>query len=112
MRRRSLFFALFMGVALSVTAFPVMVRILTDRSLQATDLGTLAISCAAVADVVAWCLLAFVSSLSHARPDTAWLTTGLTTAFVVIVFAIVGPIVRRTLSRHERLGHPLRAGRD
>ncbi len=53
-------FALFMGVALSVTAFPVLARILTDRGMEKTELGVLALGCAAAGDVTAWCLLAFV----------------------------------------------------
>lgn len=48
-------FALFVGVSLSVTAFPVLARILTDRGLQGTRMGTIALTCAAVDDVTAWC---------------------------------------------------------
>src|SRR5207237_6992167 len=53
-------FALFLGVSMSVTAFPVLARILTDRRLQATRLGTIALTCAALNDVMSWCLLAFL----------------------------------------------------
>lgn len=53
-------FALFMGVSMSVTAFPVLSRILTDRRLQRTEMGVTALTCAAVDDVTAWCLLALV----------------------------------------------------
>ncbi len=56
-------FALFMGAAMSVTAFPVLARILTERNLHKTYLGAIAITCAAVDDVTAWCLLAFVISV-------------------------------------------------
>lgn len=56
-------FALFMGAAMSVTAFPVLARILTERNLHRTYLGAIAITCAAVDDVTAWCLLAFVISV-------------------------------------------------
>ena len=56
-------FALFIGVALAVTAFPVLARILTDRGMAQTELGVLALSCAAVDDVTAWCLLAFVAGV-------------------------------------------------
>ncbi|MGA2256087.1 MAG: cation:proton antiporter, partial [Thermoguttaceae bacterium] len=51
-------FALFMGVAMAITAFPVLARILTDQGLEKTELGVLALGCAAVDDVTAWCLLA------------------------------------------------------
>jgi Sodium/hydrogen exchanger family len=53
-------FALVMGVAMSITAFPVLARILTDRGMSRTELGVVALSCAATDDVTAWCLLAFV----------------------------------------------------
>jgi Kef-type K+ transport system membrane component KefB len=58
-------FALFMGVSMSVTAFPVLARILTDRQMHKTRLGTIALACAAVGDVTAWCLLALVVSMSE-----------------------------------------------
>jgi Kef-type K+ transport system membrane component KefB len=57
-------FALFMGAAMSITAFPVLARILTERNLLNTRAGTIAISCAAVDDVVAWCLLAGIMAVS------------------------------------------------
>src|SRR5262249_45928123 len=53
-------FALFMGVAMSITAFPVLARIVQERNLSHTHLGTTAIACAAVDDVTAWCVLAMV----------------------------------------------------
>jgi Kef-type K+ transport system membrane component KefB len=52
---------------MSVTAFPVLARILTDRKLHRTRMGTIAMTCAAVDDVTAWCLLAFVVGVVHAR---------------------------------------------
>jgi Kef-type K+ transport system membrane component KefB len=58
-------FALFMGIAMSVTAFPVLARIIRDRKLTDTPLGVLAISCAASDDVTAWCLLALLMALIH-----------------------------------------------
>ena len=56
-------FVLFMGAAMSVTAFPVLARILGERNLLGTKLGTLTIACAAVDDVTAWCLLAVIISI-------------------------------------------------
>src|SRR5206468_6547641 len=53
-------FALFMGAAMSITAFPVLARILTDRGMLGTKLGSLAIACAAVDDVTGWCILAYI----------------------------------------------------
>ena len=58
-------FALFMGTAMSVTAFPVLARILKERGLLGTDLGTTAISCAAIDDISAWLLLAVLTAMVH-----------------------------------------------
>ena len=57
-------FALFMGTAMSVTAFPVLARILSERGLMQSRVGAIAIACAAVDDVTAWCLLAVVVAIS------------------------------------------------
>jgi Kef-type K+ transport system membrane component KefB len=59
-------FALFMGISMSITAFPVLVRILKDRRLFQTSLGTTATACAAVDDVTAWTILAFVVAIARA----------------------------------------------
>jgi Kef-type K+ transport system membrane component KefB len=82
-------FALFMGVSMSVTAFPVLARILTDRNMHRERLGVLALSCAAVDDVSAWCLLAGIVGLVHARGTSALLTLGLTLAYVAFMVLIV-----------------------
>ncbi|MET9887073.1 cation:proton antiporter [Streptomyces sp. NPDC006430] len=58
-------FVLFVAVAMSVTAFPVLARILKEQGLYGTPVGALAMACAAVADVVAWCLLALVVAMAH-----------------------------------------------
>jgi Kef-type K+ transport system membrane component KefB len=102
-------FALFLGVAMSVTAFPVLVRILTDRGIERTEVGALAISCASVDDAAAWCLLALVSSVSGSRPDAGWWTVGLSAVYVVFMVAAVRPAVRGVIRRHERLGVPTQA---
>src|SRR6202035_1259634 len=88
-------FALFMGVSMSVTAFPVLARILTDRGLQRTPLGSIALTCAAVDDVTAWCLLAFVVSVVEARIGGAAHTVLLTLAYIVFVFVVVRPLIVR-----------------
>src|SRR5262249_32112257 len=60
-------FALFLGVSMSVTAFPVLARILTDRGIHKTRMGAIALTCAAVDDVTAWCMLAFVVAVIQSR---------------------------------------------
>ena len=83
-------FALFIGVSLSITAFPVLARILTDRGIHKTRMGMLALACAAVDDVTAWCLLALVVSIAHARGLQALWTAGLTVAFITLMFSSCG----------------------
>jgi Kef-type K+ transport system membrane component KefB len=88
-------FALFMGISLSITAFPVLARILQDRGMIGTRLGTTALTCAAIADVVAWCLLAFVVGVVQARVESLVLVAGLTAGFVAVMFVLVRPLFRR-----------------
>jgi Kef-type K+ transport system membrane component KefB/nucleotide-binding universal stress UspA family protein len=92
-------FALFMGAAMSVTAFPVLARILTERNLLRTRLGVVAIACAAVDDVSAWTLLALVVVIvrASAAQMPLWLTVG---GSVVYVAFMVG-VVRRLLFKLE-----------
>jgi Kef-type K+ transport system membrane component KefB len=81
-------FALFIGVAMSITAFPVLARILTDRGMQRTRLGVLALACAAINDVTAWCLLAFVISVAHAQTGSLFFTLITTMGFIFFVLLI------------------------
>jgi Kef-type K+ transport system membrane component KefB len=90
-------FSLFMGVAMSITAFPVLARILTDRGIQTTRLGVIALGCAATDDVTAWCLLAFVVGIAQAKVGGAFLVLGLTLAFIGFMFFIVRPLASRLL---------------
>jgi Kef-type K+ transport system membrane component KefB len=84
-------FALFMGVSMSVTAFPVLARIITDRRMQDTHLGTIALACAAVDDVTAWCLFALVVSLARAHAGRVLVTLALTAVFILAVYFLVRP---------------------
>ena len=68
-------FALFMGIAMSITAFPVLARILEDRGLSKTRLGSTAIACAAVDDVTAWCILVFVIAIVKSSGVAASIAT-------------------------------------
>jgi Kef-type K+ transport system membrane component KefB len=84
-------FALFIGIAMSITAFPVLARILSDLGMTRTPLGAVALACAAVDDVTAWCLLAFVVGLVQASADSALTVIGLTLAFIAAMFGLVRP---------------------
>jgi Kef-type K+ transport system membrane component KefB len=88
-------FALFLGIAMSITAFPVLARILADRGMTKTRLGVLALTCAAVDDVTAWCLLAFVVGVVHAKASEALIVAILTAGFVVFMFFGVRPLFER-----------------
>ena len=97
-------FALFMGVSMSVTAFPVLARILTDRRMHRTNLGMVALMCAAVDDVTAWCLLAVVVSIVHAKLAGSVLTIALTVAYIAFILFIVRPLVTRWSRRVDLRG--------
>jgi Kef-type K+ transport system membrane component KefB len=103
-------FALFMGASMSVTAFPVLARILRDRGIQRTPLGSIALTCAAVDDVTAWCLLAFVVSVARARLGGVLPTVLLTVVYIVAMFSVVRPLVQRLLRRHPQVTQTATAG--
>jgi len=93
-------FALFIGVALSITAFPVLARILEERKLLGTRVGALAMACAAVDDVTAWCLLAFVVATAHSGDSRSWLSAiVLTLGYVGVMLLVVRPLLQRLLGR-------------
>ncbi|OYW29917.1 MAG: hypothetical protein B7Z47_04250 [Chthoniobacter sp. 12-60-6] len=82
-------FALFMGISMSITAFPVLARILQERGLTKTFLGSTAITCAAVDDVTAWSILAFVVAIARAGSMAAS-ALNLLLVLVFIAFMIWG----------------------
>lgn len=94
-------FALFMGIALSVTAFPVLARILTDRKMQTTPLGTTALAIAAVSDVTAWCMLAVIVGIARESMSDALVTLILTGVFITVMFTAIKPLVERLLRKYE-----------
>lgn len=97
-----LVFALFLGISLSVTAFPVLARLLMDRGLSRTQLGVTALALAAVGDATAWCLLALISGLARASAADAGWTLGFTLGFVALLLLAVRPLVRWLSAREER----------
>ena len=99
-------FSLFLGVSMSVTAFPVLARILTDRQLLGSRLGTVALTCAAVDDVTAWCLLAFVVGVIQSKVRGAAVTALLTTLYIGVMFVLVRPLARWFVLRYEKSGAP------
>jgi Kef-type K+ transport system membrane component KefB len=99
-------FALFIGVAMSITAFPVLARILDDRKLSQTHLGAIAITCAAVDDVTAWCILALVIALVKATGvEISGITILLTLSFAGAMFFLVRPQLARLIKDPDSQQH-------
>ncbi len=88
-------FSLFLGVSMSVTAFPVLARILTDRGIHKTRMGAIALTCAAVDDVTAWCMLAFVVSVARAEAAGAVATIAMALGFIVLMIVVIRPAMAR-----------------
>jgi K+:H+ antiporter len=107
-------FALFLGVAMSVTAFPVLARIIEERGLSSTYLGSTTIACAAVDDVTAWCVLALVIAFVKADgAGAAAITVFLAIAFTAAMLFIVKPQLNRVMGKaviSERNGKGVVAG--
>lgn len=100
-------FALFMGVAMSITAFPVLARILTDRKMERTELGIVALGCAAADDVTAWCLLALIVGVAQAELTGVVVITAQAAAFVALMLLAVRPLAARLSSKVDGTAGPL-----
>jgi Kef-type K+ transport system membrane component KefB len=101
-------FALFMAAAMAITAFPVMARILKERGLTRTAIGQLSLSSAAIADVMAWILLALVMTLVAAKSGWGGFGRALLglLAMVAVVMGVLRPLFARLLARHAHDGQP------
>jgi Kef-type K+ transport system membrane component KefB len=97
-------FALFLGAAMSVTAFPVLARILTDRGMVKTELGIIALTSAALADVTAWCLVALVVGVAQAQVGEAVFVSAATLLYIAAMFLLVRPLLARLVPWMERRG--------
>lgn len=94
-------FSLFIGVSMSVTAFPVLSRILSDLGLSKTPLGVTVLTCAAVDDVTAWCLLAVVVGAVEAHGTGSLITVAMAVAYIVLMIALVRPTMVQLTLRQE-----------
>ncbi|MGC9542236.1 cation:proton antiporter [Streptomyces sp. UG1] len=104
-------FVLFMGLSLSVTAVPVLARLLSDEGRLTTRLGTLAMASASVADITAWCLLALVLAIaSGGSPVAVGITVGWVVLFGLVVWRVLRPLLRRLLAP-RRCDGPMAAAR-
>lgn len=94
-------FVLFFGASMSVTAFPVLARILSDRGMNRTEVGSVALASAALSDVLAWSLLAVAVTVSGG--DGQWRTL-LMPPFVAFLLLMVRPLLIRLSAAHLRQG--------
>jgi len=93
-------FSLFIGIATSITAFPVLARIIKERNMGSTRIGNLTITCAAADDITAWCILAAVISIAKAGSAmSALFTIALSILYVIGMFKIVGPVLQKITSK-------------
>jgi Kef-type K+ transport system membrane component KefB len=100
-------FALFMGIAMSITAFPVLARILAERGLSRTAVGSMALTCAAVDDATAWTLLALVVALVRAAgAGSTVLSLALTGGYVALMLWGLRPRLGRWLGVERSEGEP------
>lgn len=104
-------FGLFLGIAMSITAFPVLARIVQERGLQKTKLGTIAITCAAADDITAWCILAAVIAIVKAGSFVSSLyVIALALVYVLLMLKVVRPFLKRIgdlKSTRESLSKPV-----
>ena len=89
-------FALFMGISLSITAFPVLARIVQERGIHKTKLGAIVITCAAADDITAWCILAAVIAIVKAGTFVSSLyVIGLAFSYVIVMLFVVKPFLKK-----------------
>ncbi|EKT4501295.1 cation:proton antiporter [Flavobacterium psychrophilum] len=104
-------FSLFMGIAMSITAFPVLARIVQERGIHKTKLGSIVITCAAADDITAWCLLAAVIAIVKAGSFISSLyVIALAVLYVLLMLFIVKPFFKRVgdlYSNNENLSKPV-----
>lgn len=104
-------FALFMGIAMSITAFPVLARIIQEKGIQKTKLGTLVITCAAADDITAWCILAVVIAIVKAGSFvSAVYFIVLALLYVIAMIKVVRPFLKKVSDKHlkeENISKPI-----
>jgi len=89
-----------MGIAMSITAFPVLARILKERNITKTKAGSMAIISAAIGDVSAWCILPFVIAIARAGDiSNAWFSIFMTMIYVMGMIFVIRPILNKLSTR-------------
>lgn len=98
-------FGLFLGIAMSITAFPVLARIVQERGIHKTRLGAIAITCAAADDITAWCILAVVIAIVKAGSFVSSLyIIALAILYVIFMIKVVRPFLKRVGDLHDSRG--------
>ena len=97
-------FALFVGAAMSVTAFPVLARILTDRGMHRTETGGLALACAATDDILAWTLLAVVIAIGGGQGESDQWLVALAVPFALVALFVIRPQLNRLTDAYNKAG--------
>jgi Kef-type K+ transport system membrane component KefB len=104
-------FSLFMGISMSITAFPVLARIIRERGMHKTKEGMIAITCAAADDITAWCILAAVIAIVKAGSVvSSFYTIALAILYVFLMLKLVRPFLKRVgdiYSSRENLSRPI-----
>jgi Kef-type K+ transport system membrane component KefB len=96
-----LLFGAFFCVALSVTAFPVLARIVAERNLDQSPMGIMALTCAAADDIAAWCMLSIVVSFTKSRPSDGMVTVLLAGLYVAVMVGVVRRFFLRFVAQRE-----------
>lgn len=100
-------FALFIGASMSITAFPVLARIMIDRGMYRTQIGAITLASAAVDDILAWSLLAIVLAVIETGTFFTWefpRILGLSIGFGVVMFGVIKPLLARLVPAHAKAG--------
>jgi Kef-type K+ transport system membrane component KefB len=96
-------FALFIGISMSITAFPVLARMVKERGISHTNIGVTALTCAALNDIVAWCLLAVVVAVVRKGSVVSSFHTILwCVCYVLVMVLVVRPVLRRALAKSTK----------
>lgn len=96
-------FTLFMGISLSITAFPVLARIILERKMQRSKVGYLSLSCAAINDCAAWFILSVI--LAYIKTEnyySALVRLGFIILYLAFMLFLVKPFLQKTYSRIEK----------
>lgn len=95
-------FSLFIAISMSITAFPVLARIVQERNLQKTKVGTVAITCAAADDITAWCILAAVIAIVKVGSfQSSLYIIGLSIVYLLLMFQVIKPFLKKLFDKGE-----------